>query len=92
MVTGFGKNAKNILLALHSNPDIEVIEASNGARFNSDLRTPWESYGTYPVDPHILNTIEKDASKKRAAQYGYYCIDEIVKKTKPDIYLGIEDI
>jgi len=92
MVTGFGKNAKNILLALHSNPDIEVIEASNGARLNSDLRTPWKSYGTYPVDPHILNAIEKDASKKRAAQYGYYCIDEIVKKTKPDIYLGIEDI
>lgn len=92
MVTGFGKNAKNILLALHSKPDIEVIEASNGAHFNSDLRTPWKSYGTYPVDPNILNSIEKDASKKRAAQYGYYCIDEIVKKTKPDIYLGIEDI
>ena len=39
MVTGFGKNARNILLALHEDPNIEVFEAANGVRFGTDLLT-----------------------------------------------------
>lgn len=92
LVTGFGKNAKNILLALHNDPHIEVIEAGNGAKFGADLLTPWESYGTHPSDPSFLRSIQGDGPKERMAQYGYYTIDEIVEKSKPDVYLGIEDI
>jgi glycosyltransferase involved in cell wall biosynthesis len=92
MVTGFGKNMKNILLALHKDPDIEVIEAANGVPYGRDICTPWESYGTYPSDQKILKAVEKDPAKKRAAQYGFYHIDEIVKKCEPDVFLGIEDI
>ena len=92
MVTGFGKNMKNILLALYNDPDIEVVEAANGVPYGRDISTPWESYGTYPSNPKILSAIEKDPSKKRAAQYGFYVIDEIVEKVKPDVFLGIEDI
>lgn len=92
LVTGFGKNAKNILLALHNDPHIEVIEAGNGAKFGADLLTPWESYGTHPSDPSILRSIQGNGQKERMAQYGYYTIDEIVEKSKPDVYLGIEDI
>ena len=92
LVTGFGKNARNILLALHNDPDIEVIEAGNGVKYGSDLLTPWESYGTHPTDPAVLNFIQGDPSKERMASYGFYTIDDIVEKCNPDVYLGIEDI
>ncbi len=92
MVTGFGKNMKNILLALHKDPDIEVIEAANGVPYGRDICTPWESYGTYPSDQKTLTEIEKEPARKRAAQYGFYTIDKIVEKVKPDIFLGIEDV
>ncbi len=92
MVTGFGKNMKNVLLALYRDPDIEVIEAANGVPYGRDINTPWESYGTYPSDPKTLKVIEKEPAKKRAAQYGFYTIDKIVEKVKPDVFLGIEDI
>ena len=92
LVTGFGKNARNILLALHKDPDIEVIEAGNGAKFGSDLLTPWESFGTHPVDPRILQAIQGDQGKERMSQYGFYSIDEIIEKCNPDVYLGVEDI
>lgn len=32
------------------------------------------------------------AKKERAAAYGQYKIDDLIKEEKPDIYLGIEDI
>ena len=92
MVTGFGKNMKNILLALHEDPDIEVVEAANGVQYGRDMQTPWECYGTYPVDQNTLQAIQSDPAKKRAAQYGFYDIDKIVEKVKPDIFLGIEDV
>ena len=92
LVTGFGKNARNILLALHKDPDVEVIEAGNGVKHKVNLATPWESYGTHPSDPNILEQIQGDSQKERVAQYGFYTIDEIVEKCKPDVYLGVEDI
>jgi glycosyltransferase involved in cell wall biosynthesis len=92
LLTGFGKNAKNILLSLYDDPEIEVFEAANGSVISNDLGTPWESYGTYPSNERTLAHIQQNPSLKRAAQYGFYTIDEIVEKVKPDVYLGIEDI
>jgi len=92
LVTGFGKNARNILLELHKDQDIEVIEAANGVKYGADLMTPWESYGTHPTNPSILQAIKGDGPKERMAQYGFYTIDEIIEKCNPDVYLGIEDI
>ena len=71
MVTGFGKNAKNILLALHKDPDIEVVEAANGVKFGADLLTPWESHGTHPSDPNILHQIQGHQTKETMAQYRF---------------------
>jgi len=92
MVTGFGKNMKNILLALHNDPNIEVFEAANGVQYGRDVLTPWKSFGTYPTDQNLLKVVEKDPAKKRAAQYGYYTIDKIVEEVQPDVFLGIEDV
>ena len=92
MVTGFGKNARNILLALHQDPNIEVFEAANGIRYGTDLLTPWKSYGTLNQDPNVLQQIQGDGLKERYNAYGGYAIDEIVEDCKPDIYIGVEDI
>ena len=59
MVTGFGKNMRNILLALFNDPDIEIIEAANGLYFGSNVNTPWKSYGTASSDQHINQLIIK---------------------------------
>ncbi|MDB4314560.1 hypothetical protein N9955_00875 [bacterium] len=92
MVTGFGKNMKNVLLNLFNDDNIEVIEAANGAYIGSDLKTPWKSYGTAPTDPSLISQINADPAKGQAASYGFYTIDEIVEDCKPDVYLGIEDL
>ena len=92
MVTGFGKNARNILLALHQDPNIEVFEAANGINYGTQLLTPWKSYGTLNQDPNVLQQIQGDALKERYNAYGGYAIDEIVEDCKPDVYIGVEDI
>lgn len=92
VVTGFGKNMKNLLLEFYNDPNFELIEAANGEPFGKDLQTPWESTGTLPVDPAIWAQIGDDPDRKRAAGYGFYTIDDIIKKYQPDVYIGIEDI
>ena len=92
MVTGFGKNAKNLLLALHQDPQIEVVEAANGTNYGANLLTPWKSYGTGLNDPNKIEAIKADPAKQRMNSYGGYMIDQIIEECKPDIYLGVEDI
>jgi glycosyltransferase involved in cell wall biosynthesis len=90
--TGFGKNMRNVLLSLYNDPNIEIFEAANGLSCSERPTTPWKCYGTYPIDPSILRLAKRDHNVARKASYGYYCIDGIVKKVKPDIYIGIEDV
>ena len=92
--TGFGKNAKNILRYLHKTGKYEVIEFANGAHWNDpslQLR-PWKAQGSLPNNPAILQELNKDLQKGRAAGYGAECIDAAIKEYKPDIYIGCEDI
>jgi len=86
MVTGFGKNMKNILLALFNDQDIEIIEAGNGLYFGANTNMPWKTYGTASNNPAL------NQSNPQAASYGAYTIDEIIEDCKPDVYVGIEDI
>lgn len=83
---------RNVLRVLHKDSDIDVVEAANGARKGADLKTPWPSYGTYPNDQKTLNEINSEEFKGKMANYGHYCIDEIVEKEKPDVIVGIEDV
>ena len=92
MITGFGKNMKNILLKLFNDPDIEVIEAANGIYYGADTKTPWKTYGTAPSDHSLIQQIGNDPAKNQAASYGYYTIDKIIEECQPDIYIGIEDV
>ena len=92
--TGFGKNAKNILKYLYKTGKYEIVEASNGivAGDKSLDKMPWKTLGMIPNDPIIQQEWGKDPGKARTMAYGGALIDEVIKKEKPDIYLGVEDI
>lgn len=87
--TGFGKNQKNILKYLYNTGKYEVFEAAN-MKMSGDPRLdllPWKAYGTVPKNYASLK--EED---KRKAGYGFFEIDDIIEKVKPDLYIGVEDI
>ena len=92
MITGFGKNMRNILLALFNDQDIEIIEAANGLYLGTNVDTPWKAYGTAPSDPRINQLIANNQASPQVASYGAYTIDQIIEDCKPDVYVGIEDI
>jgi glycosyltransferase involved in cell wall biosynthesis len=89
--TGFGKNKKNILRYLYSTEKYNIVEAANGLSFknNTTESTPWTCYGTLP-NQSVLNGLNQD--QLRSVGYGGLLIDEIINITKPDVYIGIEDI
>ena len=89
--TGFGKNKKNILRYLYSTGKYNIVEAANGHQLNDPQikSVPWECYGTLPPMSK-LQSMAPD--QQRSAGYGGEMIDEIIKKVKPDVYIGIEDI
>jgi glycosyltransferase involved in cell wall biosynthesis len=92
--TGFGKNAKNILRYLHKTGKYEVIEFANGTQWGNpslNLR-PWKAQGSLPNNPALLQQLNKDPQRGRAAGYGAETIDDAIKEYKPDIYIGCEDI
>ena len=90
--TGFGKAAKNFLLALYNDPNYEIIEAANHLPEYSDGKKPWKCRGTLSQDINIINQIRGDHNKERANSYGYYVIDKIIEEERPDIYIGVEDV
>ena len=89
--TGFGKNKKNILRYLYSTGKYNIVEAANGHQLNDPIlkRVPWECYGTLPPMQKIQSMT---LDQRREAGYGAEMIDEIIKLSKPDVYIGIEDI
>ncbi len=53
---------------------------------------PVRSYGCIPNDPHIIAELNRDPGRAHAASYGGYMIDDIIRKEKPTIWLGSDDI
>ena len=92
--TGFGKNAKNILLHLHKTGKYDIVEFANGKRWGdpSLKLLPWKSEGSLPSDPVTLQKINQDQALARNAGYGGQTIDRIIEQEKPDMYIGVEDI
>ena len=93
MFTGFGKNMKNVLRYLHKTGKYNLIELANSkSKDAEELKTlPWKAYGTLPSQGK-LQAISSDQTKIRLAAYGLLEIDELIKETKPDFYIGVEDI
>jgi hypothetical protein len=93
-LTGFGKNAKNILSYLYLTGKYEIVEISNGIQENDPKLKlmPWKTVGGIPSDPDSIQKIKTDSNFKAKALYGGLRIKDIIKEEKPDIYIGSEDI
>lgn len=92
--TGFGKHTKNILLHLQKTGKYELVEFSNGIKWDDPMLStlPWKCQGSLPNNPALLNKLNQDPNLARSAGYGGQTIDRIIKEEKPDVYIGIEDI
>ena len=92
--TGFGKNAKNIIKHLEETGKYEIVELANGVSHgHPDLKKlPWRARGALPGKQSEIDKLNKDPNLAKAASYGGFMIDEVIKEEKPDIYLGVEDI
>lgn len=91
--TGFGKNCKNILKYLYGTGKYDLYELANGSPWSdTGERCPWTFFGSLPTDAATINRIKSNPQEARAASYGLHQIDKAIKKIKPDVYIGIEDI
>lgn len=98
--TGFGRHAKALLKYLYSTKKYEIIEFATGSNHNnpSMQNMPWECKGSLPDTEVEWRSImdglnpQDQQIKKRAVNYGEYHIDTMIKKYKPDVYIGAEDI
>jgi len=87
--TGFGKNQKNVLKYLYKTGKYKIIEAANMkmAGDKSLELLPWDCYGS------VSNSYSsRSEEEKRMDGYGFFEIDTIVEKVRPDVYIGAEDI
>jgi glycosyltransferase involved in cell wall biosynthesis len=90
--SGFGRNAKEILLYLFNTGKYDIVEyATAPIRFSDQIAStmPWKCYGALPNNDSDLQV--KDQNVARAVQYGSLYIDKIIELERPDIYIGVED-
>jgi glycosyltransferase involved in cell wall biosynthesis len=94
VLTGFGKNAKNVISYLYKTGKYELVEVANGVSEASPALSlfPWNCIGSYPDDKNLDKKIESSQSLKSKAGYGHIRIDSIIEKETPDVYIGSEDI
>ena len=95
--TGFGRNAKALLTYLYKTGKYELVNLACGIVDNPDsedfVRTPWKTIGAITSDQSKLNEINSSTDQKRVrdVSYGSEYINEVVKREKPDIYIGAQD-
>lgn len=91
--TGFGKQCKLLLSFLYKTNKYEIINAAQGVpeSFPGNNKYPWKTIGTIPNDPSKIDQINRDPNLARAAAYGQLELNNIIKKTKPDIVFAIND-
>tara|TARA_B100000676_G_scaffold114691_1_gene114184 strand:- start:11440 stop:13356 length:1917 start_codon:yes stop_codon:yes gene_type:complete len=92
--TGFGRNAKALLSYLYSTGKYEIVHYCCGLQWSTPQlqRTPWKSIGTLPDDEAEVDRLNRDPNQARAASYGAYNLDRVMKQEKPDLYIAVQDI
>lgn len=95
--TGFGRNAKALLTYLYNTGKYELVNFACGMvdSPNSEdfAKTPWKTIGAITSDQQKLNDINSstDQKRQRDVSYGSEYINEVIRKEKPDIYIGVQD-
>lgn len=94
VLSGFGKNARNVLCYLYKTGKYEIVELANGVQEDCDTLKlfPWKTIGTFPKDKNIESKVKTNQDLKNKAGYGHLTIDKIIEREKPDVYIGAEDI
>ena len=92
--TGFGRNAKEILSYLYRTNKYEIYHYCCGTMKGEAAldRMPWKAIGTMPKDRDLLVKLNQDPEQGREVNYGGYFVNEAIKKVKPDVYIGVQDI
>ena len=92
--TGFGRNAKEILSYLYKTGKYDIHHYCCGTTKGEPAleRTPWKSIGTMPNDHQLLIKLNQDPTQGREVNYGGYYINDVMKKVKPDVFIGCQDI
>ena len=70
--TGFGKHMKHLITYLYNTGKYDLVEFANGRPWNDAQlsRMPWKAIGSLPIEPHVVQQINADPNKARAAGYG----------------------
>ena len=92
--TGFGRNAKAVLSHLYNTGKSDFTHYCIGVNYsNPDLRrTPWKSVGCLPDSQQEIDQLNRDPNVARLAGYGSHYLDKVIKDTKPDVYIAVQDI
>ena len=95
--TGFGRNAKALLTYLHNTGKYDLINFACGMVDEEGsvefAKTPWKTIGAITSDKRKLDEVNNSTDQKRIrdVSYGSEYINEVVKREKPDVYIGIQD-
>ena len=94
VLSGFGKNARNVLTYLYKTGKYDIVELANGVKENSPaLETfPWKAVGGFPDDQAVEKRIKSDNNLKNKVGYGHLKIEDVIEQEKPDVYIGAEDL
>lgn len=94
VLSGFGKNARNVLTYLYKTGKYDIVELANGVKENSPaLETfPWKAVGGFPDDQAVEERIKSDNNLKNKVGYGHLKIEDVIEQEKPDVYIGAEDL
>lgn len=92
--TGFGRNAKAILTYLYKTGKYDLTHYCIGVNYSSPelKRTPWRSVGCLPDSQQEIDQLNRDPNVGRLAGYGAHFLDRVIKESKPDVYIGVQDI
>jgi predicted small metal-binding protein len=93
--TGFGRNAKAVLRYLYNTGKYEIVEFACAPYHFEDKRlksVPWKAYGAIPEDPFIRKELEANPMFEATSRYGSFYLDEVIRREKPDFFLGVNDI
>lgn len=92
--TGLSENGKILMNWLAKKDKYDLVYYCTQVMDNDPnlSKMPYRCYGAIPSNPLELQQLNQDPGKARDVAYGARYIEEIIKKEKPDIWLGVDDI
>lgn len=91
--TGLGRNGREVANFLYKTGKYNIVYYCCGAQWNSPefQRFPYKVVGALPDSIQEIEQLNKDPVQSRAASYGLYNIDRVIKEFKPDILITSND-